>query len=345
MTRPDPGRRQWLAHSVPLPSVQPSALAMKAVFLDFDTVSNGDVDPASIAAAGVGLQIHGVTADSEIHERIRSAEIVITNKLRLDATGFDAAPGLRLVCVAATGVNNVDLDAARERQIGVCNIASYCTQSVVQHVFAVILSLTHHIAEYQQILRSGAWRDSPQFCLLDFPIRELSGLNLGIVGLGELGRAVARMGEAFGMRVIAAQRPGYEGPAPDRVPLDRLLRDSDIVSLHCPLTDRTRDLIGQRELSLMKRDAILINTARGGLVDSAALADCLRRGVIAGAAIDVLSQEPPIDGDPLLADDLPNLVVTPHIAWAAREARQRAVDEIAANILSFLSGGRRQRIV
>ena len=318
---------------------------MKAVFLDFDTVSNGDVDSAPIVAAGVDLQVHGVTADSQIDERIASAQIVITNKLRMDAPRFDAAPDLRLICVAATGVNNIDLETARERHIGVCNIVSYCTQSVVQHVFAVMLSLTHHIAEYQQLLRSGAWRNSPQFCLLDFPIRELAGLTLGIVGLGELGSAVARLGEAFGMRVIAARRPDGGESASDRVPLEQLLRESDVVSLHCPLTHQTRNLIGRRELSLMKRDAILINTARGALVDSAALAECLRRGAIAGAAIDVLPQEPPIDGDPLLADDLRNLVITPHIAWAAREARQRAVDEIAANVASFLSGGRRRRVV
>jgi glycerate dehydrogenase len=318
---------------------------MKAVFLDFDTVSHGDIDAGPLEATGIDLELYAVTRDQEIEQRIGPAEIVIVNKICLDAPRLGMASRLRLVCLAATGTNNVDIDDARARGVGVCNIESYCTQSVTQHVFAVMLALTHHLQSYQELLQAGAWTDSPQFCLLDFPIRELAGRTLGIVGLGELGSAVARVAEAFGMRILVAQRPGPGSAVEGRVPLARLLAESDVVSLHCPLTDATRGLIGADELAAMKPDALLINTARGALVDSAALAEALRAGDIGGAGIDVLPEEPPIHGDPLLAKDIPNLIVTPHIAWAARESRQRAVNEIAANIQSFLSGGRRQRIV
>lgn len=318
---------------------------MKAVFLDFDTISYGDVDAEPLEATGVELKLYGVTGAGELEERIATAQILITNKIRLDTERLALAPRLELICLAATGTDNVDIETAGARGIGVCNIAAYCTRSVVQHVFAVILSLTHHLEGYQHLLRAGAWRDSPQFCLLDFPIRELSGRTLGIVGLGELGSAVAAVARAFGMRVIVAQRPGVVASGDDRVSLDELLTRADVVSLHCPLTPDNQGLIGADELRAMKPDALLINTARGGLVDSAALAAALRKGEIGGAGIDVLPEEPPVDGDPLLAEDIPNLIITPHIAWAAREARQRAVNEIAANIESFLAGGRRRRIV
>ncbi len=318
---------------------------MRAVFLDFDTVSNGDIDTGPLEDTGADLQIFGVTEDAELAGRLAPAQILITNKIRIDRERLEMAPDLALICLAATGTDNVDTRSARGRGIGVCNIVGYCTQSVVQHVFAVILALTHHLDGYQRLLRAGAWRQSPQFCLLDFPIRELSGRTLGVVGLGELGSAVARIAAAFGMNVLAAARPGASEPGDGRVPLDDLLRQSDIVSLHCPLTETNRGLIGARELELMKPDSLLINTARGALVDSEALASALRKGSIGGAAVDVLPQEPPVDGNPLLAEDIPNLIVTPHIAWAAREARQRAVDEIAANIQSFLTGGRRHRVV
>jgi glycerate dehydrogenase len=318
---------------------------MKAVFLDFDTVSAGDIDAGPLEATGIDLKLYGVTRDEDIRNRIEPAEIVIVNKIRLDASRLGMAPGLRLLCLAATGTNNVDIETAASRGIGVCNIERYCTRSVVQHVFAVMLALTHHLRDYQGLLQAGAWRESPQFCLLDFPIRELSGCALGVVGLGELGSAVASAARAFGMRILVAQRPGSDTSIEGRVPLPRLLAESDVVSLHCPLTEQNRGLIGRAELAAMKSNALLINTARGGLVDSGALADALRHGQIGGAAIDVLPEEPPIHGDPLLARDIPNLIVTPHIAWAARESRQRAVNEIAANIESFLSGGRRQRIV
>jgi glycerate dehydrogenase len=320
---------------------------MKAVFPDFATVSRGDIDLGTLEATGVDLMLHGVTTAAELPARLAPAEILITNKIRIGAAQLEAAPRLKLICLSATGVNNVDLEAARERGIGVCNITAYCTVSVVQHVYALILALTHHLAGYQRLLQEGAWRNSPQFCLLDYPIRELAGRRLGIVGFGELGRGVARAAPAFGLEVLVSRRPGGAPaePGDGRLPYEQVLEEADILSLHCPLTDATRGLIDAAALGRMRRDALLINTARGALVDSAALAEALRTGRIAGAGIDVLPQEPPVDGDPLLDPAVPNLIITPHVAWAAREARQRAIDEIAANIDSFLAGGRRGRVI
>ncbi len=320
----------------------------RAVFPDFATVSRGDLDLAALDSLPIDLETWPVTEPAALAERIAGASIVITNKLVLDSDILKDAGALELVCLAATGTNNVDLEAARTRGIAVCNIEAYCTASVAQHVFAMLLGLTRHLTGYQQLVRDGAWRASPQFCLLDHPVRELDGRVMGIVGLGELGTGVARMAHAFGMEVLAAERPGGEPGGrtrAGRVPLDEMLRRADVVSLHCPLTRHTRGLIGPRELALMKPDAVLINTARGALVDSRALAAALTEGRIAGAGIDVLPEEPPISGDPLLDPAVPNLILTPHVAWAARESRQRAVDEIAANISSFLEGGRRGRVV
>jgi glycerate dehydrogenase len=320
---------------------------MKAVFPDFATVSRDDIDLGLLEATGIELDLYGVTSTGELPARLGPAEILITNKIRIGEAELAAAPRLKLICLSATGVNNVDLAAAQARGVGVCNITAYCTASVVQHVYAMILALTHHLSGYQRLLQEGAWKDSPQFCLLDHPIRELTGRKLGIVGFGELGRGVARAAPAFGLEVLVSERPGGPpGPAQEhRVLFEQVLGEADILSLHCPLTDATRGLINAGALDRMKRDALLINTARGALVDSAALAAALRAGRIAGAGIDVLPQEPPVDGDPLLDAQIPNLIITPHVAWAARESRQRAIDEIAANIRSFLEGGRRGRVV
>lgn len=324
---------------------------MKAVFPDFATVSRDDIDLAPLRATGIDLALHGVTTSAELPARLAAAQILITNKIRIGAAELAAAPRLKLICLSATGVNNVDLDAARARGIGVCNVTAYCTASVVQHVYALMLALTHHLTGYQRLLQAGAWKDSPQFCLLDFPIRELAGRKLGIVGFGELGRAVARAAPAFGLEVLVSERPGgapSAGGRPSevpRLPFPEVLAAADVLSLHCPLTDATRGLIDAAALARMKRDALLINTARGALVDSNALAAALRAGRIGGAGIDVLPQEPPVDGDALLDAAIPNLIITPHVAWAARESRQRAVDEIAANIRSFMAGGRRGRVI
>ena len=317
---------------------------MRALFLDYATVSfNGDLDPSSLRRVLPALELRDHTPQSAVAGAAADAEVLLVNKLRLGREVIEAARGLRLVTLAATGTNNVDLEAARERGVAVCNLRDYCTASVVQHVFGVLLMLTHRLREYDALVRSGAWQRGNQFCLLDFPIRELAGRRLGIVGYGALGKGVAHAARAFGLEVLVANRPGGER-LPGRVDLDALLPQVDVLSLHCPLTPATTGLIGRRELGLMKPDAVLVNTARGALVDAAALADALRSGRLGGAAVDVLAQEPPVDGDPLLAGDLPNLVVTPHIAWAAREARQRCLDEMAANAADFLRGGRRGRV-
>ena len=316
---------------------------MKAVFLDFATVSGGDLDLARLQHLLPGLELFDVTRTEDIMERTRGAAVVLINKLVMDEAAMAANPALKLIVLAATGTNNVDLETARRLGIGVCNIRDYCTPSVVQHVFAVLLSLTHGLREYERLAREE-WATSPQFTMLRQPIRELTGRVLAIVGYGVLGRGVARTAEAFGMKVEIANRPGGERQ-PGRLDLHELLPRADVLSLHCPLTPATAGLIGARELGLMKRDAVLINTARGALIDVHALAQALRENRIGGAAIDVLPQEPPRDGSPLLAPGIPNLILTPHTAWAARESRQRALDEMAANVEDFLRGGRRGRVV
>ena len=318
---------------------------MASVFLDYATVSiDGDLDPRSLQRVLPDLEIRDHTAREDVASQVAGRDVVLVNKLGITREIIETSPSLRLVALAATGTNNVDLVAAAERGVAVCNLRDYCTASVVQHVFGVLLLLTQRLREYDALVRSGAWQRGEQFCLLDYPIRELVGRRLGIVGFGTLGRGVARAATAFGMEVLVANRPGGS-PMPGRLDLDELLAAVDVLSLHCPLTPATHGMIGASRLSLMKRDAVLINTARGALVDAEALANALRGGRLGGAAIDVLSQEPPVDGSPLLAGDIPNLIVTPHIAWAAREARQRCIDEMAANVADFRRGGRRGRVV
>jgi glycerate dehydrogenase len=254
------------------------------------------------------------------------------------------APKLKLVAVAGTGTDNIDIAAARELGVAVCNVRGYCTASLVQHTWGLILSLTQHLPEYARLVGAGSWAQNELLTVLSLPIRELNGRILGIVGWGELGRGVARIATVFGMRIVIAERRGA-APRAGRATLDELLAVADIVSLHCPLTDSTRGLLGAREFALMKSDALLINTARGSLVDGHALAGALKAGRLGGAGIDVLPQEPPTADDPLLDPAIPNLILTPHVAWAAKESRQRCLDEIAANIRDFIDGGRRSRVV
>jgi glycerate dehydrogenase len=318
---------------------------MHGVFLDYETVRNGDdsLDHSSIDAAAGTVRYYDVTDDVEIPARIGEADIVLLNKVKLTRAHFEAAPDLKLIALSATGTDNIDLDAARDRGIAVCNVRGYCTASVAQHAWALILGLSQHLSSWHRLAVDGSWvRDEVNE--LAYPLRELTGRTLGIIGWGELGRAVGRAAEAFGMRVIVCHRQGAP-PMEGRVPLDELLATADVVSLHCPLTPATRGLIGVRELALMKPDALLINTARGALIDSAALARALKERRLGGAGIDVLPVEPPAGSEPLLDPSIPNLIVTPHIAWAAFEARQRCLDEMAANIRDFLEGGRRGRVV
>jgi glycerate dehydrogenase len=319
-----------------------SETLVKAVFLDYDTVSNGDLDISGLSAVVGDLTLCG-SDDAKTRERIRAAEIVMLNKVELSRELLNGAPKLKLIAVAGTGTNNIDVAAARDLGIGVCNVRGYCTSSVVQHVWALILSLTQHVSDFARLVGSGSWTQDEIHTVLSRPIRELSGRIFGVVGWGELGRGAGRVAEAFGMQVVIANRR-TGNPKPDRVDLERLLAMSDIVSLHCPLNDSTRGLIGARELALMKADALLVNTARGALVDGCALAAALKAGRLGGAGIDVLVHEPPRADDPLLDPAIPNLIVTPHVAWAAREARQRCLDEMTANIRDFAGGGRRSRV-
>jgi glycerate dehydrogenase len=320
---------------------------MKAVFPDFGSLGPADLDLSALHQTLPGIRLFASSTPGEARERIAGCEILIVNKVRLDRQLLTASPALRLVCLAATGSDNIDLQAARELGITVCNIRNYCTASVVQHVFGILLSLNLRLDEYRRLLVNGAWQRSPHFCLLDYPVRELAGRSFGIIGYGQLGRAVARVAQAFGMRVLVSQSlrtnadagaNDTDDPVLERRDFPELLASCDVLSLHCPLTPATRHLINAETLQLMRSDAVLINTARGALVDGPALLAALRAGRLGAAGIDVLPEEPPASGNPLLEARLPNLLVTPHIAWAAREARQRALDEVVANIRAFLDG-------
>ncbi len=314
-----------------------------------ESSGQGDLDFSRLASVLPKWQTYDTTTDAQVAERIANATVAVSNKVRIDDAAMRSALHLRLICIAATGTNHVDLDAARRRGIAVCNVPGYATASVVQHVFALILALSIRLPDYQQALREGRWQQSSQFCLLDYPIREIAGKTLGIIGYGELGQAVARVAEAFGMKVQVAQyRAGQSSTlsmaGQRRIPLQELLPQVDILSLHCPLTPETRGLIGAPALAIMRSDALLINTARGGIVDEAALAAALCQGKLGGAGVDVLTREPPTQDNPLLAPNIPRLILTPHIAWASREARQRLVDEVAVNIRAFLQGEARYRV-
>ncbi|NNF40401.1 MAG: D-2-hydroxyacid dehydrogenase [Woeseiaceae bacterium] len=316
---------------------------MKAVFLDWATMGPG-LDTSPLLALLPELEVFDETAGQQVATRIQDAEYVFANKIRLDDELLQRSPRLRFVGLTATGTDNVDLASAGRHGIAVCNIRAYCTRSVVEHVFGCLLSLTHSLRQYTTDVRAGAWQKASDFCLLTHPVRELSAMTLGIVGYGELGRGVAAAAKTFGMQVIVSARPG--GRAEEgRVSFDELLARADVISLHCPLNDDTHKLFSAAQFARMKNDAILINTARGGLVDSAALAAALGSGQIAAAAIDVLPKEPPVHGDPLLDYAGDNLIVTPHIAWATNEARQAAINELAANVAAFMDGREKNRVV
>ena len=317
---------------------------MQAVFLDFATMGPG-LDLAPLHALFSNLELFDETTDDEVAARIKDVEFVLTNKIRLTDELLQQAGQLRYIGLTATGTDNIDLEAARAGGIAVANIRAYCTQSIVEHVFGVLLALTHSLDRYSELTRSGAWQKSNEPFMLTYPIRELSAMTMGIVGYGSLGQGVAQTARDFGMTVLIAARPGSESVPEGRVAFDELLERADVVSLHCPLTDQTRNLFDQHTIGRMQAGAILINTARGGLVDSAALVDALSSGRLGGAAIDVLPQEPPINGDPLLDYDGHNLIVTPHIAWGTGQARQNAIDELAANAAAFLAGKERNRVV
>lgn len=312
----------------------------KAVFLDIESVHRNDLDLSSLESSVSQWAWFDKVNDEEIQQALSEADVVISNKVFLGKEQLKSSNKLKLICVAATGTNNIDLAAAKSLGIPVCNVRAYATASVVQHVFSMLLALTTNLDGYKKSVQNGQWPQSKHFCLLDYPVRELQGKTLGIVGYGELGKAVAKVAEVFGMRVLISKRNDSDN-RPERLTLHDLIKKSDVLSLHCPLSDETKNLVGEKELSLMKNDAVLINTARGGLVDEEALHEALINNRIGGAAIDVLEHEPPGADHLLLKSGIPNLIVTPHIAWASVESRQRLIDEIAKNIEAFKKGRQR----
>lgn len=284
------------------------------------------------------------TAPADIVARLQDAGVAVVNKVVLDASVLAQLPQLRLIALCATGSNNVDLNYCREHGIAVANIRGYAVHTVPEHVFMLMLALRRQLPAYQADVCAGRWQRAAQFCFFDHPIRDLYGATLGIVGFGVLGQAVAALAAAFGMSVLVAEHKG-RAPRAGFVAFDTVLAQADVISLHAPLTPATQHLIGAPELARMRKDAILINCGRGGLVDEQALAAALRAGRLGGAGIDVLSDEPPRRGNPLLADDLPNLIVTPHIAWASRDAMQIMADRLIDNIEAFFAGQGQNRLV
>jgi glycerate dehydrogenase len=317
---------------------------MNIVFLDRDTFSPKIRFPAE-RLEGCGWREYPATSAKQIVDRIQNTEIVLTNKVKLPGEILRKMPQLKLIAATATGVDNIDVEYAGKNGIAVCNVRGYAQNSVAEHVFAMLLTLRRNIVWYRKAVRRGDWTRSEVFCLQSYPMVDLAGSTLGIIGGGTLGKSVARLGGAFNMRVLMAEYREAPAVRPDRTPFDRVLRESDVISLHVPLTAQTRGVIGERELAQMKSTAILINTARGGLVDELALVDALRAGRLGGAAFDVLTQEPPPADHPLLAADIPNLLVTPHIAWASLQAQQKLADEVVTNIDAFLRGKSRNRVV
>ena len=304
------------------------------VVLDRDTLVNRPFDfdfPHTLSS-------YGTTEAHETLERIRGADIVITNKVVISAQAFAENPQLKLVAVTATGVNNVDVEAAKQNGTAVCNIRAYGNESVAEHAFMMMITLMRNLPAYQRDVAAGLWENSPFFCHLGAPMRDLNGKTLAIFGRGNIGKTLATYAQAFKMNVVFAEHKNAQNVRDGYVSFDEAIRSADVVSLNCPLTPQTANMIGEAELQQMKPGAILINCGRGGLVDEAALVAALKYGQIGGAGFDVLTQEPPRDGNPLLKARLPNLIVTPHIAWASQEAANRLFDILLDNINHFVAG-------
>lgn len=307
---------------------------LQIVVLDRDTLVNRPFDfdfPHTLSS-------YGTTEAHETLARIRGADIVITNKVVISAQAFAENPQLKLVAVTATGVNNVDVEAAKQNGTAVCNIRAYGNESVAEHAFMMMITLMRNLPAYQRDVAAGLWENSPFFCHLGAPMRNLNGKTLAIFGRGNIGKTLATYAQAFKMNVVFAEHKYAQNVRDGYVSFDEAIRSADVVSLNCPLTPQTANMIGEAELQQMKPGAILINCGRGGLVDEAALVAALKYGQIGGAGFDVLTQEPPRDGNPLLKARLPNLIVTPHIAWASQEAANRLFDILLDNINRFVAG-------
>jgi glycerate dehydrogenase len=280
----------------------------------------------------------GETFSGQVVERLRGATIVISNKLPLREAELSQLPELKLIAVAATGSDNIDLDYCRSHDIAVSNTRGYAVNSVPEHVLMMILALRRSLLAYRTDVQNGKWQESKQFCMLTHELRDINGSTLGIVGFGSIGKAMAQLGKSVGMCVLISEHKGAGSIRDGRSAFDEVLRRSDVVSLHCPLTGETRDMFGGTEFEMMKHSALLINTARGGLVDDAALIEALRNGSIAGAGFDALREEPPHHGNPLVDLNLPNFILTPHVAWASNQAVQALADQVIENIEAFIAG-------
>lgn len=309
---------------------------MKIVVLDGYTLNPGDLSWEEIKSCGT-CEFHDRSKPAEVITRLQEADAALTNKVPLDRKTLQDLPKLKYIGVTATGYNIVDVQAAKERAITVTNVPAYGTDSVAQMTFALLLELTNRVGHHAQTVQEGRWTRCPDFCYWDFPLVELSGLNLGIIGYGRIGQQVGRIARAFGMNVLATPSRSRSADGDFRtVSVEKLLSESDVVSLHCPLTAETKGLINSERLGLMKKSAFLLNTSRGPLIVEADLAEALHNAGIAGAGLDVLSVEPPVQGSPLFT--APNCFITPHQAWATRAARQRLMNVTAANLRAWING-------
>lgn len=312
---------------------------MRAVILDLKGLDTLDLQPIEQEIAE--LVCYQITKPEQVAARIKGFDIVITNKTQLNCANIQQADRLKYICVLATGTNVVDKQAAKAKGIPVSNAVAYGVNSVVQHVWSLILALHTGLIDYVAAVRQGSWQKSEQFCFFEYPITELQGKKLGIIGYGNLGKGVAQVASAFGVDVMLAKPLSGQQPTNDNVvrhPFDKLVTEADIISIHCPLTEETTNLFTADTFVKMKPTAMLINAARGGIVNEADLATALRSGQIAGAAVDVLTEEPPVKGNVLLDKTIPNLLITPHVAWGSVESRQRIIEQTAENIAGFKQG-------
>ena len=313
----------------------------RIVFLDRDSIQ-ADIRRPNFSHE---WRDYPATAAAQVIEHLKEATIAISNKVPVMADNLTRLKSLRMIAVCATGTNNVDLDYCRAQGIVVSNIRNYAVHSVPEHVFTLILALRRSLPGYREDVRNGLWQKAEQFCLFTRPILDLHGSTLGVIGNGTLGQATAKLGEAFGMRVLFADHKNADTVRPGYTAFETVLAESDVITLHCPLTPATHHMIGATELKKMRPHALLINTARGGLVDESALVLALKQGVIGGAGFDVLTAEPPHAGNPLLDLDLPNLILTPHVAWASRNAMQIMADQLIDNIEAYVRGAPQNRVV
>ena len=300
-----------------------------AVILDFGSLTPSDLDCSALFALPFTWHTHEHTFADQTAERLKGCAVALTNKIVIDRSMMEANPQLELILIMATGTNNIDLVAASELGIRVCNVADYSTESVVQHTFALMLALQTKLQQYAAAVQDGQWKDRPFLTLTDFPVHEVFGKTLGIIGFGAIGRRVKTIAEAFGMTVQVAESivPGAEA-VDGRIPLNQLLAEADIVTVHSPLSSHSRNLLDADRIALMKPSALLLNTGRGGIIDEDALLSALLAGRLGGAGLDVLAQEPPADDHPLITGNLPNVIITPHSAWSSRQARQNLVNQM-----------------